>query len=465
MIRTCAHPDEERSLAGPMDGSPTPDEVKRRKLNGWVLESIDDSVHYVNQLRAAIPLGHEPSAYNEEGHDRANKSHERSPAQISICNENSGAEGGAVRGDSETLAGPSSPEDQVQQHAVQRSALSGKQDTIRAEENVKVPGARVIENDSAQVENTRAEKSGDGVPLAKGREGGGERQGMDRTSEKGTDPRKDCQADQSIQPNNPFAVDPKTFRQYDLACERVKSFYQEQHQKQTVAYNLQARINFKTKTRAKMTIWEGLEKLNRLLDDSDPDTELSQIDHALQTAEAIRRDGQPRWMQLVGLIHDLGKLLYFFDLQGQWDVVGDTFPVGCRYSRRIIFSEAFEKNPDFANPLYSSKFGIYSKNCGLASVMLSWGHDEYMYHVAKSSLTLPDEALAMIRYHSFYPWHQENAYKYLMDEKDKRVLKWVRLFNKFDLYSKADERYNVQELKPYYLDLIDEFFPERVVEF
>ena len=59
-----------------------------------------------------------------------------------------------------------------------------------------------------------------------------------------------------------------------------------------------------------MTVWEGLEKLNKLLDDSDPDTELSQIDHALQTAEAIR-DGKPRWFQLVGLIHDLGKLLYF----------------------------------------------------------------------------------------------------------------------------------------------------------
>ena len=41
-----------------------------------------------------------------------------------------------------------------------------------------------------------------------------------------------------------------------------------------------------------MTVWEGLEKLNKLLDDSDPDTELSQIDHALQTAEAIWRDGE-----------------------------------------------------------------------------------------------------------------------------------------------------------------------------
>ena len=50
--------------------------------------------------------------------------------------------------------------------------------------------------------------------------------------------------------------------------------------------------------------------------ESDPDTELSQIEHLLQSAEAIRRDGKPRWMQLTGLIHDLGKLL-FLELRGR----------------------------------------------------------------------------------------------------------------------------------------------------
>ncbi|RLV90487.1 putative inositol oxygenase [Spathaspora sp. JA1] len=260
-------------------------------------------------------------------------------------------------------------------------------------------------------------------------------------------------------------IDTKAFRQYDLACDRVKQFYEEQHEQQTVAYNIQARINFKTKTRARMTIWEGLEKLNKLLDDSDPDTELSQIDHALQTAEAIRRDGKPRWFQLVGLIHDLGKLLYFFDSKGQWDVVGDTFPVGCKFSKRIIFPDSFKKNPDFLNPLYNTKYGIYSKHCGLDKVMLSWGHDEYMYHVAKNNSSLPQEALAMIRYHSFYPWHQEYAYSYLMDDHDKEMLKAVRAFNTYDLYSKIDQQYDVEELKPYYLELIDEFFPNKTIDF
>ncbi|CCG21948.1 inositol oxygenase [Candida orthopsilosis Co 90-125] len=260
-------------------------------------------------------------------------------------------------------------------------------------------------------------------------------------------------------------IDTKAFRQYELACDRVKSFYEEQHAKQTVAYNIQARINFKTKTRDTMSVWQALEKLNKLLDESDPDTELSQISHALQTAEAIRRDGKPRWFQLVGLIHDLGKLLYFYDSRGQWDVVGDTFPVGCKFSKRIIFPDSFKANPDFLNPLYNTKYGIYSKHCGLDKVMLSWGHDEYMFHIAKKYSKLPKEGLAMIRYHSFYPWHQEMAYTYLMNDHDKEMLKAVKAFNQYDLYSKIDREYDVDELKPYYLELIDEFFPDKVIDF
>ena len=79
---------------------------------------------------------------------------------------------------------------------------------------------------------------------------------------------------------------------------------------------------------AKMGLWDGLEFLNTLVDDSDPDTSLPQIEHLLQTAEAIRRDGHPRWFVLTGLIHDFGKVLCLFG-EPQWAVVGDTFPVGC----------------------------------------------------------------------------------------------------------------------------------------
>lgn len=55
------------------------------------------------------------------------------------------------------------------------------------------------------------------------------------------------------------------FRQYEEACDSVKAFYKEQHEKQTVAYNLKARMKFKTKKRGRMTVWEAMEKYADLI--------------------------------------------------------------------------------------------------------------------------------------------------------------------------------------------------------
>ncbi|EXM12845.1 Inositol oxygenase [Fusarium oxysporum f. sp. vasinfectum] len=238
------------------------------------------------------------------------------------------------------------------------------------------------------------------------------------------------------------AKDKTVFRQFQDAQDSVKQFYATQHTRQTVAFNLKARNEFYNKTCAHMGVWEAIEKLNTFIDECDPDTQESQMTHLLQTSEALRKDGEPRWMQLVGLIHDLGKLLFFYGAEGQWDVVGDTFP----------------NNEDFNNPIYSTKFDIYTLGCGLDNVMLSWGHDEYLYHIVKDQSTIPDEDLAMIRYHSFYPWHREGAYHELMNEHDKKMLEAVRAFNPYDLYSKSDDSPDPEALKPYYLELIDEYF-------
>lgn len=265
--------------------------------------------------------------------------------------------------------------------------------------------------------------------------------------------------------------DKSLFRQYTEACERVKSFYAEQHAKQTVEFNLAARKKYTIDTspepsvppRDEMTIWQAMEKLDTLVDDSDPDTDLTQIQHLLQTAEAMRRDGKPRWMQVTGLIHDLGKLLYFYGAEGQWDVVGDTFPVGCAFDDRIVLSENFAANPDAGHPVYSTEMGMYEPGCGIEKLVMSWGHDEYMYRVCVGQSRLPREALAMIRYHSFYAWHREGAYRRFMREGDEELLEAVRGFNPYDLYSKSDDPPDVEELKPYYLELIDEFFPQKVI--
>ena len=261
---------------------------------------------------------------------------------------------------------------------------------------------------------------------------------------------------QAFDPDKPQ----EAFRDYRAeARASVKRFYQLNHRNQTVDFVRGKRDEYLPKTKRRMGIWEAMEFLNELVDDSDPDTDVPQIEHLLQTAEAIRADGHPRWFILTGLIHDLGKILCLFG-EPQWAVVGDTFPVGCRFSPKIVFAEFFEENPDAANPAYQSECGMYEPGCGLDRVLMSWGHDEYLYHVVKDYL--PDEALYMIRYHSFYPAHREREYGHLMNDRDRKLFNAVRAFNPYDLYTKSQARPDVDALRPYYEELIAEFFPDQL---
>jgi inositol oxygenase len=264
----------------------------------------------------------------------------------------------------------------------------------------------------------------------------------------------------SLRDRYPAPDEKASFRDYGTAVQTsVREFYRLNHRFQTLEFVQAKRRQYLGLKQRVMGIWEAMDFLNTLVDDSDPDTSLTQIEHLMQTAEAIRADGHPRWFILTGLIHDLGKILCLFG-EPQWAVVGDTFPVGCRYSERIVFPEFFAHNPDAQIARYQTKCGIYEPACGLENVHMSWGHDEYLYHVVKDYL--PEDGLAMIRYHSAYPIHRENAYGHLMNDADVRRMEWVRAFNPYDLYSKGHEPPDVERLKPYYEDLITEFFPDRL---
>jgi inositol oxygenase len=156
--------------------------------------------------------------------------------------------------------------------------------------------------------------------------------------------------------------------------------------------------------------------------------------------------------------------------------------VGCAYSHKVVHSEYFIKNPDHYNDKYQTVNGIYEPNCGLDNVHMSYGHDEYLYQVTKDYL--PAEALFCIRYHSFYALHRESAYMHLMNDHDHDMMKWVLLrrfkpttkpsylsrfikrylkeFNPYDLYSKSHDMPDVEQLKPYYMDLINKYFPTKI---
>ena len=154
----------------------------------------------------------------------------------------------------------------------------------------------------------------------------------------------------------------------------------------------------------------------------------------------------------------------------QWALGGDTWVLGCQIPSNdsVAFPQFNKLNPDMSNPKYNTKYGIYSPNCGLNKLKFTWGHDEYMYRMLianqpNDSCTLPQEGLDMIRYHSAYPLHDKNAYEHLLlkDGSDHERLEWIRLFNKYDLYTKDDNNSNVinveQQLWPYYKQLLNKY--------
>lgn len=258
-------------------------------------------------------------------------------------------------------------------------------------------------------------------------------------------------------PRRRYASGEKRFRDYRGEVKPgVREFYRQNHAFQTYDFVQAKKREYGALDRRRMGVWEAMEFLNELVDDSDPDTELSQIDHLLQTAEAIRRDGHPDWFILTGLIHDLGKILCLWG-EPQWAVVGDTFPVGCAYAGEVVFPEFFDANPDRSDSRFQTADGVYARHGGLENIHLSWGHDEYLYSVVKDRL--PDEALSMIRYHSFYSWHAEGAYRHLMSPQDEERLRWAQAFQPYDLYSKAEAKPDAAALEPFYREVIDRYLP------
>lgn len=258
------------------------------------------------------------------------------------------------------------------------------------------------------------------------------------------------------------------FRDYnkdgDLG-EMVRKTYLEMHTNQTVEFVKSKHEKWLKFDHLEASVMDALEMLNELVDESDPDIDLPNIIHAFQTAERIREEHPDKdWLQLVGLVHDLGKVMAFYE-EPQWAVVGDTFVVGCRPQPSIVFADSsFHDNPDTKDPAYNTDLGIYQAGCGLDNVLMSWGHDEYLYQVLKNhpGMTIPQEGLNCIRFHSFYPWHSGGDYKFLEEEKDKEMLPWILEFNKFDLYTKSTKVPDVEALKPYYQGLIDKYIPGQI---
>uniref|UniRef100_A0A8C2QY37 Inositol oxygenase n=1 Tax=Capra hircus TaxID=9925 RepID=A0A8C2QY37_CAPHI len=182
------------------------------------------------------------------------------------------------------------------------------------------------------------------------------------------------------------AKDKDSFRNYTSGplLDRVFATYKLMHTRQTVDFVRRKHAQFGGFSYKRMTVMEAVDMLDGLVDESDPDVDFPNSFHAFQTAEGIRKAHPDKdWFHLVGLLHDLGKVLALAG-EPQWAVVGDTFPVGCRPQASVVFRDCtFQANPDLQHPLYSTELGMYQPHCGLENVLMSWGHDEYMYRMMK----------------------------------------------------------------------------------
>jgi len=305
------------------------------------------------------------------------------------------------------------------------------------------------------------------------------------------------------------------FRDYDNNT-IVENLYMNMYIEQT--YLKKKKLETIFKYNKPLSIKDAIYYLNKVIDSSDPDTDHEQIYHGYQTAENIRQnyftndnfnsinnihitelfsttewDNLPKeyqqlyntnisdyynhitdwsWLLVIGLIHDLGKVLVLpeFGCLPEYFSVGDIYPLGCLFQESNIYYEKkyFKLCPDYKNKDFKTLNGIYKPNCGFENITMTFSHDYYLYNVfLKSTHILPDEALYIIRFHSFYAWHTPHnnirSYKNLASELDWKNLPLLKLFQKTDLYSKHNELPNIKNLEPFYENILNKYIQNHLL--
>ena len=295
-------------------------------------------------------------------------------------------------------------------------------------------------------------------------------------------------------------------RDYTSSKSGVCMTYRDMVQYQTVDYVKDMKFKYTMPPFSKYNMWDMVDRLNNIIDESDPDCEIEQIVHSYQTGERIKElfmldDKRIKsisvrtlftdvewmsipieyrivlnttmdylysniedwsWFPLIGFIHDLGKVMMLeeFGSLPQWSVVGDTFPVGCKLSSNFPYYEC--EYWKYNNSINGS-MDLYETRCGFDKIDFSWGHDEYIASfIERNSLGMPEEASYIARYHSFYSWHTprdgNRDYVKYSNDKDWIMLPLLKAFNMADLYSKVDNIPDINKIKDDYGILIDKYF-------
>jgi len=241
-------------------------------------------------------------------------------------------------------------------------------------------------------------------------------------------------------------------------------FYKRMHLIQTFESVKKKQTQYTNGIGMQMSMSDVLYKLDTVVDPSDPDTDATISIRAYQTAEHIRKKyGDSRKeLQICGLIHDLGKILFSVKEIPEF-IVGDTYVVGCAFPQTIVFPDTMIANPDTMNSKYSTPMGVYKTGCGITQLNISYGHNEFLYQVLSRNShrhRLTERWADAIRFQSFYPWHTYGSYKEFMGEGDEEMLRDVLELNSHDLYSKHDPGFKLTyKIKSYYDKLLFDYFP------
>ncbi|CAB1114725.1 unnamed protein product [Ectocarpus sp. CCAP 1310/34] len=218
------------------------------------------------------------------------------------------------------------------------------------------------------------------------------------------------------------------------------------------------------------------------------------------TAEDIREEGLPDWMQAIGLVHGLGRILYFLgeDTVGAGGAcfgsggaaAGDSsaaagvtpterecalgeysWVVGAPFPDGITCPSYNDDNDDALDERYGAgggkPTGMYREGLGLENVLLCFTGPEYMHMVLRNhgATSIPPRGLAMLRLYPLEPWHARDGYAELESAVDKEMKRAVRQFDairRSTLHSVTVQRREANLERAWHnhlSDLVDKFFP------
>ena len=189
------------------------------------------------------------------------------------------------------------------------------------------------------------------------------------------------------------------------------------------------KAKYQEKSAPRLRIWALIERMSQCIDLTDKRLYCTnQLLHVQQVLMEMKIQGvDDPDMQLIALLHDLGKLAH---LDGE--------------APENVFGRA-------------ERIGEYEPGVGLDNVLFRFSHAEIIYLRVKD--LVPDHVAWTLRYHNIY---LDDVSPY-MNERDRHYAEvYLASFRHFDSQTKSPYRVPEIDMAPY-RDLVEETFPKPIV--